>query len=189
MTQASAALFQGIKYKTANNWIGFVPQTSGPIRYLEIGVLCGNNVLSVENLYAKHPDSVLVCVDPWIDYAEYKEYKDKNTSHYDMFLHNTQHIRHKLDVHRDYSHAVLPTFEDESFDLIYIDGNHEPQYVLEDAVLSFRKLKKGGWLVFDDYEGPDVPVGIHAFIDGYKRVISPYVAVHGCQVFVQKPVA
>ena len=180
------ASFQGIKYKDATNWIGFVPQTSEPIRYLEIGVLCGNNVLSVEKLYASHPDSVLVCVDPWIDYGEYPEYKGEITTYYEMFLQNTEHIKDKLEVHRDFSHRVLPNLEDESFDLIYIDGNHEPQYVLEDAVLAFRKLKRGGHLVFDDYEGPDVPIGIHAFLNGFVRVIDSHVGLRGCQVFVTK---
>jgi predicted O-methyltransferase YrrM len=178
--------FKGIKYKDATNWIGFVPQTQGPIRYLEIGVLCGYNVLSVERLYAQHPDSVLVCVDPWLDYADYSEYRGKNASHYDLFLQNTEHVKQKLDVRRDFSHRVLPTFEDESFDLIYIDGNHETCYVLEDAVLAFRKLKVGGWMVFDDYEGPDVPPGIHAFLAGYTKRIWDKVALHGCQVFVKK---
>lgn len=178
--------FQGIKYKDATNWIGFVPQTTEPIRYLEIGVLCGNNVLSVEKLYATHPDSVLVCVDPWIDYQEYPEYKGKIESYYDMFLENTDHISDKLEVHRNFSHSILPTFEDCSFDLIYIDGNHHPHFVLEDAVLAFRKLKVGGWMVFDDYEGPDVPVGIRAFIDGFKRCIDSHVGLRGCQVFVKK---
>jgi SAM-dependent methyltransferase len=178
--------FQGIKYKTADNWIGFVPQTSGPIRYLEIGVLCGNNVLSVERLYAGHPDSVLVCVDPWMDYGEYPEYKGKITTYYDMFCENTAHIAEKLDVRRDVSNKVLPTLEDESFDLIYIDGNHETHYVLEDAVLAFRKLKPGGWMVFDDYEGPDVPPGVDAFLAGYRKVIEPLVATQHKQVFVRK---
>lgn len=178
--------FQGIKYKDATNWIGFVPQTTEPIRYLEIGVLCGNNVLSVETLYASHPDSVLVCVDPWIDYGDYPEYKGKITTYYDMFEQNTAHIAKKLEVHRNFSHRVVPTFEDNSFDLVYVDGNHEPHYVLEDATLAFRKLKVGGWLVFDDYEGPDVPVGIHAFIDGFKRCIHPHVGLRGCQAFVRK---
>lgn len=178
--------FEGIKYKDASNWIGFVPQSNKPIRYLEIGVLCGNNVLSVEKLYASHPDSVLVCVDPWIDYNEYPEYKGKITSYYDMFINNTQHIRDKLDIRRDFSHRVLPTLEDESFDIIYIDGNHEPHYVLEDAVLSFRKLKVGGWLVFDDYEGPDVPIGIDAFVKAYQRRINPSVGLFKCQVFIKK---
>lgn len=178
--------FQGIRYKTADNWIGFVPQTTGPIRYLEIGVLCGNNVLSVERLFASHPDSVLVCVDPWIDYEDYTEYAGKNASHYDMFIQNTTHIANKLDIRRDFSHTVLPTLDDESFDLIYIDGNHEPHYVLEDAVLAFRKLKPGGWLVFDDYEGPDVPVGIDAFLKGYSRRVTTPVGLRNCQVFVKK---
>ena len=178
--------FKGIKYKDATNWIGFVPQTPDPIRYLEIGVLCGNNVLSVERLYASHPDSVLVCVDPWIDYGEYPEYKGQITTYYDYFCQNTDPIKQKLDVRRDFSHKVLPTLEDESFDLIYIDGNHETCYVLEDAVLAFRKLKVGGWMVFDDYEGPDVPPGIHAFLAGYTKRIWDKVALHGCQVFVKK---
>jgi len=180
------ATFEGIKYKTAANWIGFVPQPTGPIRYLEIGVLCGNNVLSVEKLYASHPDSVLVCVDPWDEYVEYSEYKGEIQSYYEMFQRNTAHIKDKLDVHRTYSHKVLPTFEDDSFDIIYIDGNHEPHYVMEDAVLAFRKLKVGGYLVFDDYEGPTIPPAIHAFLEGYKNRISMYVKVHGTQLFAQK---
>lgn len=178
--------FKGIQYKTADNWLGFVPQSMGPIRYLEIGVLCGNNVLSVERLFASHDDSVLVCVDPWIDYGEYPEYKGKITTYYDMFMENTEHIAHKLDVRRDFSHKVLPTLEDESFDLIYIDGNHETHYVLEDAVMAFRKLKVGGWMVFDDYEGPDVPPGIDAFLAGFKRRIDQHIGLRSCQVFVRK---
>jgi hypothetical protein len=178
--------FEGIKYKDATNWIGLVPQTEGPIRYMEIGVLCGNNVLSVEKLYASHPDSVLVCVDPWDDYGEYPEYKGKITTYYDMFLHNTAHIQHKLDVRRSYSHKVLPTLDDDSFDIIYIDGNHEPHYVMEDGVLAFRKVKVGGWIVFDDYEGDVIPPAIRAFAEGYKNRIAPYIAVQGNQAFMQR---
>jgi hypothetical protein len=178
--------FKGIQYKTADNWLGIVPQSMGPIRYLEIGVLCGNNVLSVENLFASHDNSVLVCIDPWIDYGEYPEYKEKITTYYDMFIENTAHIAHKLDVRRDFSHKVIPTLEDESFDIIYIDGNHEPHYVLEDAVMAFRKLKVGGWMVFDDYEGNDVPPGVDAFIHAFMRRIDPRIGLHRCQAFVRK---
>jgi predicted O-methyltransferase YrrM len=39
----------------------------------------------------------------------------------------------------------------ESFDVIYIDGSHATSDVLEDAVLSYRLLKPGGLLIFDDY--------------------------------------
>jgi predicted O-methyltransferase YrrM len=39
----------------------------------------------------------------------------------------------------------------ESFDIVYIDGPHATADVLEDAVLSYRLLKPGGVLIFDDY--------------------------------------
>jgi predicted O-methyltransferase YrrM len=38
-----------------------------------------------------------------------------------------------------------------SFDIIYIDGSHAEDDVLEDAVLCSRLLKGGGILIFDDY--------------------------------------
>jgi predicted O-methyltransferase YrrM len=41
----------------------------------------------------------------------------------------------------------------ESFDIVYIDGSHATADVLEDAVLSYRLLKPGGVLIFDDYRG------------------------------------
>jgi predicted O-methyltransferase YrrM len=40
---------------------------------------------------------------------------------------------------------------EQPFDIIYIDGSHARGDVLEDAVLSYRLLKPGGLLIFDDY--------------------------------------
>jgi len=39
----------------------------------------------------------------------------------------------------------------DSFDMIYVDGSHEPQDVIVDCVLAFRLLKKGGLMIMDDY--------------------------------------
>ncbi|QGM22381.1 hypothetical protein GJ672_09030 [Spiribacter sp. 2438] len=47
-------------------------------------------------------------------------------------------------VHRGSSKDVLISFEDETFDWIYVDGNHYYGYVLEDLRLSYEKIKKGG---------------------------------------------
>ena len=55
-----------------------------------------------------------------------------------------------------------------------------------DAVLSFRKLKVGGYLIFDDYGWHDSSFGIDAFLSSYKkcyRMINPN---HNTQVFIQK---
>jgi|UniRef100_A0A6C0BGS8 hypothetical protein len=50
--------------------------------------------------------------------------------------------RRALPIKRGYSNEQLLLLENDSFDIIYIDGNHEPEYVMEDVVLSFRKLKQ-----------------------------------------------
>lgn len=182
--------FNGIAYRRADNWNGFVPMPTTPIQYLEIGAFYGANLLSVAESYASHPDSKLVCIDPWMDYEAYPEYKGQQDGIYSTFLNNVESIREKLTIHRGFSNEVIPTLKDDSFDIIYIDGNHEPEFVLEDAVLSFRKLKVGGYLIFDDYGwgGPDLTQrGIDGFLSAYhKRIDARNVAIHNTQVFVRK---
>jgi hypothetical protein len=183
--------FDGIKYRLANNWFHHlaVNEFSGrPIKYLEIGAFYGANLISVAKTYGAHPESKLHCIDPWIDYAEYPEYKGMQDTIYGKFLKNVAGISNKLVVHRGFSNEKVLTLEDSSFDLIYIDGNHEPEYVLEDAVLCFRKLKRGGFLIFDDYGwgGPELTKkGIDAFLSGYsKRIVN--LGIRDSQVFVKK---
>ncbi|HEX4078645.1 MAG TPA: class I SAM-dependent methyltransferase [Rhizomicrobium sp.] len=65
-------------------------------------------------------------------------------------------------------------------DFIYIDGSHGTPDVLEDAVLSFRLLKCGGIMAFDDYlwnepkwgrEGFPKPA-VDAFLEAYRARIE-----------------
>ena len=94
---------------------------------------------------------------------------------------------------RGFSNEKIPEFENDFCDMVYIDGNHEPEFALEDAVLSFHKLKVGGILIFDDYgfDGPDgTSKGIDGFLSGYHKriqVISTKWTHYGlAQVFVRK---
>jgi hypothetical protein len=52
---------------------------------------------------------------------------------------------------KGYSQAVLRGLPLEAFDIIYVDGSHAKADVLKAAVLSWRLLKPGGLLIFDDY--------------------------------------
>jgi len=97
-------------------------------------------------------------------------------------------IKEKINVRRGYSNVEIPKFQDDFFDIIYIDGNHEPEYVLEDAVLSFRKLKRGGMMIFDDYgwNGPMMTQrGIDGFLSGYHKRITVLGEIN-TQVFLRK---
>jgi predicted O-methyltransferase YrrM len=161
-----------------------------PIKYLEIGAFYGANILSVAGTYGLHDNSKLYCVDPWEDYEDYPEYKTQQSFIFDTFIKNIDNsgIRDKIIVNRGYSSDIVPTFEDKFFDIIYIDGNHEPEYVLEDAVLCFRKLKTDGIMIFDDYGwgGPDLTQkGIDAFMSGYHKRIT-FLGNVDSQIFIRK---
>jgi hypothetical protein len=85
-----------------------------------------------------------------------------------------------------------------SFDVIYIDGSHSQDDVLEDAVACWRLLKPGGILIFDDYwyageheasnpaDSPgDFPkVAIDAFCQCFRRQLT--VIHNGYQLIARK---
>lgn len=50
------------------------------------------------------------------------------------------------------SQEILRKLPVENFDFIYIDGSHGTADVLEDGVVAWRLLKRGGLLTFDDYQ-------------------------------------
>jgi SAM-dependent methyltransferase len=54
-------------------------------------------------------------------------------------------------LHRKTSTAAAADFPDDSFDWVYIDGNHSYEFVRQDLELYVRKLKPGGYIVCDDY--------------------------------------
>jgi len=79
-----------------------------------------------------------------------------------------------------------------SADFVYIDGSHGTPDVMEDAVLSFRLLKHGGIMAFDDYlwndpkwgrEGYPKPA-IDAFLDAFKARLE--VLEKSYQVWLRK---
>ena len=180
-------LLNFLKQNPGIRWKPVLKEEDRPINYLEIGVFTGQNIISVANSYAKHPDSKLYCVDPWIDYDDYSEYKGTIQKVYNEFIKNINNegIADKLVIHRDFSHNVVPTFEDEFFDIAYIDGNHETEFVYKDGVMTLPKVKSGGYIIFDDYDWPQTRIGVNKFITEYQTFFD--VVQHTeHQMFVKK---
>jgi predicted O-methyltransferase YrrM len=184
-------------------WPDYIPIPDGPINYLEVGVHSGSNIISFEKSYGHHQDTKIYCIDPWENNEDYNEYSGQQDENFINFKNNIKNfgIEKKVIPIRGYSATEIPKFQDDFFDIIYIDGNHKPEFVLEDGVLSFRKLKVGGYLVFDDYNfegkedgswtpGPNGTTrGIEAFIKGYgDRIENLGIKWHWYlgQVFLKK---
>ena len=183
--------YQYIRDNPGIKWRDFIPIPKGPIQYLEIGVFEATNTVDVLKSYCNHPDSVLHCVDPWVDYEDYPEYKGEIKNRYQIAMRNIQNSgqAHKFKIYRNFSDKIVPTFSDDFFDIIFIDGNHQTEFVYRDGVISFEKAKKGGFLIFDDYtsEWPQTIVGIDKFLFEYKdRLSTPKLHPTCGQLFVQK---
>jgi predicted rRNA methylase YqxC with S4 and FtsJ domains len=65
-------------------------------------------------------------------------------------------------IHKDYSFNVLPKFNDNYFDLIYIDGEHNYSSVISDLNLSRLKVKNNGVVSGHDYSKEKFPDVVNA---------------------------
>lgn len=123
----------------------------------EIGVLRGavakyllGNMESLENL---------ICVDPWVEYPDYKKAIGKKKIEktdfediYQKFLSNVKKYKNKVTIYRMFSSEAARYIEDESLDFIFIDANHTYEYIKEDIELWYPKVKKGGLVSGHDYK-------------------------------------
>jgi predicted O-methyltransferase YrrM len=165
------------------NWSHYIPIVDKPINYLEIGVADGGNAIHVANSYCKHSASNIYCVDPWTDYDEYPEYKGQQELGWNTFQRNIRNSGsfEKFKVFRGFSDSILPTFTDNFFDIIYVDGNHEEEFVYKDGVLALQKCKPGGYIIFDDMSWNQTYRGFDKFQNDYKDsidLISKYTEFH-----------
>ena len=55
-------------------------------------------------------------------------------------------------------------FEDNSFDFIYIDGNHTYEWVKQDIEKSLPKLKRYSFIAGHDYNWPEVRKAVNSTI-------------------------
>jgi predicted O-methyltransferase YrrM len=96
------------------------------------------------------------------------------------FKNNTEEHNDRICIEVGRSQEKLRDEAPESYDFIYIDGSHLAGDTLEDAVLAFRLLKKGGIMIFDDYTWG---VGM-GFYDIPRTGIDAFLLVFGNQLAV-----
>jgi predicted O-methyltransferase YrrM len=169
-------------------WAIHIPMPNGPINYLEIGSADGGTAILISKSFAKHPGSRIYCVDPWMDYDDYPEYKGQQEQGYNTFLSNINKLAdiNKFVIKRGLSHDIVPTFENNFFDIIFVDGNHETKYVYQDGIMALQKVKVGGYIIFDDYlvKGwEQTKVGIDNFITEFKHKLD--IVYNGQRAFGQ----
>lgn len=117
----------------------------------EIGVFSGKNFEEM----IRHNPEVAVAVDSWIDDGVISRndggLSQEMLNH--LFEEFSKSMQHKpfVKIYREYSFDAVKHFKDEYFDLIYIDADHSYEGCLRDMNDWYPKVKKGRFLLGDDY--------------------------------------
>lgn len=136
------------------------------INFLEIGCYEGRATLWLLENILTAPSSRITVIDTFQGCLELQENDlDKR------FIENVKPYLDKIEILTGESQSMLREIR-KQFDFVYVDGAHQAPDALEDAVLSFRLLKKKGLMIFDDYtwsyyKNPrnNPKMGIDAFLD------------------------
>lgn len=137
-----------VKYKNREEFYTAV-QKGGKIA--EIGVLAGDNAVQI--LQIAKPQNLWL-IDCWNQQiGSYENDPTNNTDFECVYQSVVKRFSENPEVSivRKYSLEALNLFEDNWFDLVYIDANHNYQACLDDINAYWKKVKKGGYLAGHDY--------------------------------------
>jgi hypothetical protein len=116
---------------------------------VEVGVARGK---FSEVLCGANPGLRLYSVDPWQAYKGYRDYLDQERL--DGFYGEAKARLARFPnctLVRKFSMDALADFADGSLDFVYIDGNHEIPWVLDDICWWSTKVRPGGIVAGHDY--------------------------------------
>lgn len=152
-------------------------------KYLEVGswqglssIVVGLGLLAKSNFGAR-----IYCVDPWEVMPEQSMFPEevKSGSLYEIFLKNIEKVRMKNFICplRGKSVDIAKTVEDNSYDAIFIDGEHTYEACYEDLNAWYPKLKKEGRFV-----GHDAVTG-----NGVEKAVIQFAAENNATYSIIKP--
>jgi hypothetical protein len=162
--------------------------------WCEIGVAAGEST-SIFLGFSKI--KTLHCIDPWVQIDDYfKEFSEvqmqsvpasfiKDESIFLKRLSTNKSAYERIKIHKDYSYNILPQFNTNFFDVIYIDGLHTYDAVTQDLNLSLTKLKPGGFLCGHDYNDNWLGVkhGVNDFLNSH--VINNFLIFNDSSFLIQ----
>ena len=103
-------------------------------------------------LCEKNPDLHLTCIDPWDNYHP-RYPQEKQDKIYNKAIQNLSSFidEGRITILRKSSMDALADFQDESLDFIFIDGNHNFDFVMMDIICWAKKIKVNGIIAVHDY--------------------------------------
>lgn len=113
----------------------------------EIGVYRGRFSTT---LCRPNPELALLAVDSWDAYTNYKDYNAEDLR--EAFrVAKERTAGHNITLVKARSVEAAQRVPDESLDFVFIDANHDYEYVVEDIAAWSKKVRPGGLVCGHDY--------------------------------------
>ena len=150
------------------------------LRFLEIGSFQGRSTIWLLENILTDKTSTITCIDTFEGSIEHTlHFQNDIKNLFDIFSYNISKFKNKVNIIKDKSQVALKQIN-EQYDFIYIDGDHKASSVIEDAILSFPLLKKGGIMIFDDYQWFEMK----KYIDNPKAAIDAFLEIYADKITV-----
>lgn len=173
-------------FETRDEMITIVPK-NGVIA--ELGVFKGEFSKKIDEICQPKE---LVLIDIWVGDRVYSgdvdgNHKNGNKEYYTadqvykIALENTKNCKSTIRIIKDTT-EVLKTFEDNTFDMIYIDADHSYNGVKKDLEMSIKKVKNGGYIMGHDYE-QNFDKTNNVYNHGVKKAVDEFCEKYGQEVF------
>ena len=137
---------------------------------IEIGV--GNGQTASFILRNDNSEDFIYCgVDPYVEYddSDINSKADRVVRNKLMMQKVLKENKDRFVLHKNYSDDASVFFEDNSVDLVFIDGNHKYDWVTNDITCYWSKIKVGGIMAFHDYDREKAFPGVKRAVDEFIR--------------------
>lgn len=129
-------------------------QLPSQLHVIEIGTRYGDTAVSMSKRFNL---AHYIAIDPYVDYSEYdgEDFSLHMRRDVNIFKKISKKIMRNMDCPitflRKFSDDAHAEIEDEWADFVFIDGNHEYEYVLRDLENYWPKVSLGGYLTGHDF--------------------------------------
>jgi predicted O-methyltransferase YrrM len=141
-------------------------------KILEIGCFEGLSSVFFADNFLDNPNSTLTCVDPFLTI---------NNNDHKQFLQNNEEMNFDFNISickrsdriiiNKITSDIFFENNKQTYNFIYIDGCHEPEFIKRDMENSFKILEKNGIMWMDDYAGGDgiqIKNAMNVFLEKYS---------------------
>jgi len=137
-------------------------QNQNNIIWVEIGV---HKARSPAHVFARFNIEKMYLIDPYtaLSYCSRFETQPRQDQHKKTAHEALEAHKEKCIWLEDFSENVVDTFEDNSVDVVFIDGDHSYEAVLRDLKNYYPKVRPGGIIAGDDYHEEEVQAAVKEF--------------------------